>query len=236
MRLLTLSAILLFASVTIAADRPVVRSAKSGPWEAADTWVDGKVPVPGDTVLIRPGHRVVYASNLDKAFRSVHVGGTLAFDPDKDTLLAVGLLKIQPGENTAEEGFDCDAHIEIPKDGETKPALEVGTPDRPIRKSAIIRLTYFDGMNKESLPALICCGGRMDLHGAPLSRTWLKLGTNVKKGDASVTLSEPVTGWKVSDKLIVTGTKDPDEQRGVQYTEEATSRRSTGPRSRSTRH
>jgi G8 domain len=221
-RHLTLSALLLFASVTVAADRPIVRSAKSGHWEAADTWVDRKAPAPGDTVLIRPGHRVVYASNSDKAFRSVHVGGILAFDPDKDTLLAIGLLKVQPGENTAEEGFDCDAHIEMPKDGEAKPALEVGTPHQPIRKSAIIRLTYFEGMNKESLPALICCGGRMDLHGTPMNRTWLKLGANVKKGDSTVTLAEPIAGWKVGDKLIVTGTKDPDEQRGVHYTEDAT--------------
>ena len=222
MRLFTLSFLLLLASLVPAADRPVVRSAQSGPWEAADTWVGGMVPAAGDTVLIRPGHRVVYASNSDKAFRSIHVGGILAFDPDRDTVLAVGLLKVQPGENTAEEGFDCDAHIETPKDGEPKPALEVGTPEQPIRKSAIIRLTYFEGMNKESCPALICCGGRMDLHGTPMNRTWVKLGADVKKGDSTVTLSDAVTGWKAGDKVIVTGTKDPDEQRGVRYTEEAT--------------
>jgi hypothetical protein len=221
-RLLTLFALLLSAAITVAADRPTIRSAKSGPWEAADTWVDGKTPTPGDTVLIRPGHRVVYASKSDQAFRSIHVSGVLAFDPDKDTLLAVGLLKIQPGENTAEEGFDCDAHIEMPKEGEAKPALEIGTLDQPIRKSAIIRLTYFEGMNKDSLPALICCGGRMDLHGTPMSRTWVKLGADATKGALVVTLSEPVTGWKVGDRLLVTGTKDPDEQRGVHYTEEAT--------------
>jgi len=215
-------ALLLLASLAAADDRPVVRSARSGPWEAADTWAGGKAPSPGETVLIRPGHRVVYGGTADKAYRSIHVGGTLAFDPDRDTLLAVGLLKVQPGENTAEEGFDCDAHIEIPKDGEPKPALEIGTSEHPVRKSAVIRLTYFEGMNKDSLPALICCGGRMDLHGMPLSRTWVKLGANVKKGGSTVTISEAVTGWKVGDKVIVTGTKDPDEQNGVRYTEEAT--------------
>jgi hypothetical protein len=220
----SLPAVLLLVAIATADDRPVFRSARSGPWEAGDTWAGGKVPGAGDTVLIRPGHRVVYGSNSDKAFRAVHVGGTLTFDPGKDTVLAVGLLKVQPGQNTAEEGFDCDAHIEMAKDGEPKPALEVGTSDRPIRKSAVIRLTYFDGMNKESLPALICCGGRMDLHGAPLNHAWVKLGTDVKKGQSLVTLADPVTGWKVGDRVIVTGTKDPDERNDVRYTEEATVR------------
>src|SRR5262249_24367882 len=161
----------LFASVAFAAERPVNRSAKSGPWEKADTWVDAKAPSPGDVVLIRPGHRVTYASNSDKPYRAIHVGGTLAFDPDRDTLLPVGLLKVQPGESCVEDGFDCDAHMEAPKDGEPKPALEVGTPDAPIRKSAIIRLHFFEGMNKETLPAVICCGGRMDFHGRPMNHT-----------------------------------------------------------------
>ena len=222
MRLFALPALLLVASSTLAAERNIVRSAKSGAWESADTWAGGKTPVPGDTVLIRPGHRVVYASNSDKAYRSIHIGGTLVFDPDKDTVLAVGLLKIQPGENTAEEGFDCDAHLETPKEGEPKPALEVGTPDAPIRKSAIIRLVYFDGMDKESCPAIVCCSGQMDFHGARMSRVWLKLGADAKKGESTITLSELVTGWRVGDKVIVTGTKDPDERDGRFFTEEAT--------------
>jgi len=221
---------LLLASASLAADRPVVRSAKSGPWESPDTWTGGKVPTPGASVLIRPGHRVVYGSSSDKAYRAIHVGGTLAFDPDKDTVLAVGLLKIQPGENTSEEGFDCDAHVETPKEGEPRPALEVGTADRPVRKSARIVLAYFDGMDKQSCPAIVCCGGGMDFHGSPMNRTWVKLGADVKKGDNAVSLVEGVTGWRVGDKVIVTGTKDPDERAGVVFTEEATIKAVDGTR------
>lgn len=230
MRFPTLVAALLVASLAPAADRHVIRSATSGPWDEPATWAGGKVPSPGDTVLIRPGHRVVYGSNSDKAFRSIHVAGTLAFDGNKDTVLAVGLLKIQTGESTAEEGFDCDAHVEAPKEGEPKPALEVGTPDHPIRRSAVIRLVYFDGMEKDSLPAIVCCGGRMELHGSPMDRTWVKLGADARKGDSTVTLAEPATGWRVGDKVIVTGTKDPDERDGVAFTEEAAIRAIDGPR------
>src|SRR5438445_3321 len=81
------------------------------------------------------------------------------------------------------------------------PALEVGTPGRPIpaRHRAVIRLVYFPGMDRESCPAVVCCGGRMDFHGAPLGRTWVKLGATAKKGDTTVTLAEPVRGWRAGD-------------------------------------
>jgi hypothetical protein len=128
---------------------------------------------------------------------------------------------VQADESCSEEGFDCEAHVGEPEAGATRPALEVGTPENPIRKSAIIRLHYFDGMNKESCPALVCCGGRMDLHGTPMSRTWVKLGADVKKGESIVTLGEAANGWRIGDRVIVTGTKDPDESRDGFFTEEA---------------
>ena len=51
-------------------------------------------------------------------------------------------------------------------------------------------------MDKESCPAIVCCGGRMDFHGAPLSRTWVKLGATAKKGDTTVTLPRPSPAGK----------------------------------------
>src|SRR5262249_42559337 len=88
------------------------------------------------------------------------------------------------------------------------PTLEVGSSDHPIEagRTALIRLVYFAGMNKESCPAIVCCGGRMDFHGAGVSRSWVKLGTTAKKGDSAVTLAEAVTGWKVGDRLVLTST------------------------------
>ena len=53
------------------------------------------------------------------------------------------------------------------------PVLEVGSPEAPVAadKTALIRLHYVEGMDRQSCPAIVCCGGRMDFHGAPLSRT-----------------------------------------------------------------
>ena len=48
-------------------------------------------------MLVRPGDRVVYDMATETVIRAVHVGGTLAFSHDKDTLLCAGLIRIAPG-------------------------------------------------------------------------------------------------------------------------------------------
>ena len=187
----------------------LIRSARSGPWSEANTWEGGKLPPALSRVQIRTGHTVSYDMKSDRVIRSIHVAGTLRFSPDKDTRLDVGLIKIQPGDDASEDGFDCDAHAMEPPAGQPRPALEVGTPDRPIDvgRTTLIRLTHVNGLDKLSCPAIVCCGGRMDFHGTPSSRSWVRLGATAKKGESVVTLAEPVTGWKVGDRVIVTPTK-----------------------------
>jgi G8 domain len=195
-----------------------VRSAKSGPWSDQQTWENGKFPAAGARVQIRPGHTVTYDLAAGPAIRFIHIAGILTFARDKCTTLEVGLIAIQPGDEPAsEDGFDCDAHAPEVAFGETRPALEIGTPENPLdaKFSATIRLRYFDGQNKQSCPAIVCCGGRMDFHGAPMDRTWLKLGASAKKGDTAVVLSESVTGWKVGDRVLITATQGLDTVSGT---------------------
>ncbi len=197
----------------------LIRSAHSGPWSAADTWEGGKVPGRGAKVQVRAGHTVTYDLSSDQVIRSIHVAGTLAFARDRDTRLDVGLIKIQPGDDASENGFDCDAHLKAPDPATDRPVLEVGTATDPIPPghTAVIRLAAVQGLDKETCPAIVCCGGRMDLHGAPLSRTWVKLGATVNPGrmgkrlilppgDTEIRLAEPVTGWRVGDRILVTTT------------------------------
>jgi hypothetical protein len=201
----------------------LVRSAHSGPWSAPATWEGGRVPGAGARVQVRPGHVVTYDLRAEHAIRSLHVAGTLTFAPERDTRLDVGLLKVQPGDDASENGFDCDAHLSAVHPGTPQPALEVGTADRPIAAghTALIRLVYVDGLDRESCPAIVCCGGRMDFHGAPRSRTWVKLGATARKGDDTLTLAEPVAGWRVGDHVIVTATHlTHDDGRGRRSTEE----------------
>ncbi|MFO0969951.1 MAG: G8 domain-containing protein, partial [Gemmataceae bacterium] len=167
----------------------------------------GRLPPAGAIVLIRAGHAVVYDRDSAEAIRSLHVSGVLTFAADRDTRLDVGLVRIQAGDTVDEEGFDCSAHVK-PDDSRPRPEFLVGAPDTPILagKTARIRLVYFDGMDRKSCPAIVCCGGRMEFHGAPLSRTWVKLGAPVETGQSEVMLDEPVTGWRVGDRVILTAT------------------------------
>ena len=122
-------------SLVMLAARPpadVVRSGKSGPWSDAATWAGGAVPGPASKVLVRPGHEVLYDVVSDQAIRAIYVGGTLRFATDRSTRLDVGLIKIQAGEDCVEDGFTCDVHLQEPDPKEARPALEVGSVDRPV--------------------------------------------------------------------------------------------------------
>lgn len=196
-------------SSALGADSPrIVRSEQSGLWSAKTTWERGVIPGSGDKVQIRTGHSVVYDVNSKDVIRLVHVAGKLSFARDRDTRLDVGLLKIQAGDDLSEEGFDCEAHLPEANPNAPRPALEVGSADRPIQadRTATIRLVLIDGHDPKSCPAIVCCGGRMDFHGSPLSRTWVKLGAPVNAKDSDITLAEAVTGWRVGDRVILTAT------------------------------
>ena len=218
-----LAAILLVClpSLAVAADPPVIQSAKSGLWSAPGTWAGNTVPGEGSRVLVKDGHRVVYDAKSDAVVRGVTVSGALVFATDTDTVLNVGLLKVQPGGEYSEDGFDCD-HAAPADHAKPRPELLVGTPDKPIAagKTALIRLHFVEGMDKEKCPAIISCGGRMDFHGQPMSHTWVKFGATSKIGDNAVTLAEPVTGWRVGDRVIVTGTQTHGPAKTESTTEE----------------
>ncbi|MFM9964174.1 MAG: G8 domain-containing protein [Planctomycetaceae bacterium] len=233
-----LSAVCLLSVMSIlsadvsAADAAWARSARSGSWSDSATWEGNQVPAAGARVHVRPGHVVVYDVKSETTIRAVCVAGTLTFAADRDTQLNVGVLKVEATDEPTEEGFDCDAHIEVLPAGAVRPALLVGTPETPIhaKHTALIRLMPFEGQDKQSCPAIVCCGGRMEFHGAPLGRTWVKLGATAKKGDAAVicsrtrqssddrasstrslatsaTESQPLTGWRIGDRVIITATR-----------------------------
>jgi hypothetical protein len=220
-----LAAILPVLPIATAADIPVVQSAGSGPWSATATWKGGKVPGSNVKVKILQGHTVTYDIEAadDVVIRSLHIAGTLTFAKDKNTRLNAGLIKVQDTDDTDEEGFDCEGHVAEPEPGKQRPALLVGTPEEPIAvgSRALIRLTYVEGLDKNSCPAIVCCGARMDFHGQPMNRTWVKLGETANKGDKQVLLEEGVTGWRVGDQIILTPTQtdyksDPiNEQRKI---------------------
>jgi hypothetical protein len=189
-----------------------MRSVSGGKWSDAKTWSTERVPGAGDRVLVARGTRVEYDVQSPAIVRLIQVVGTLDFSRERDTELNVGILTVSHSEECSENGFSCE--FEGAGAGPKSPAGEwpsllVGEPDDPIpaERTARIRLHYLDGMNKDDAPAIACCSGRMEVHGSPLSRTWVKLGANAKPGDDRVVLSEGVAGWRVGDEVIVTASK-----------------------------
>jgi hypothetical protein len=198
-----------------------VKSVRSGSWSDPQTWEPAAVPAAGQRVLVSSKTRVIYDRASDDVIRLIQVAGEMSFARDRNTALNVGLLKVQNSERCSESGFRCDLHA-VTEAGEPSehpsggtPALEVGTSDEPIpaQFTARIRLHYMEGMSKDDAPAISACSARMDFHGAPMNRTWVKLGSSVKAGDGKVTLAEPVTGWRVGDEVIVTGSIHGDHLR-----------------------
>src|SRR6185503_9113700 len=74
----------------------------------------------------------------------------------------------------------------------------------PAGIKATIRLKHFKGTNVETLPAIVACGGRWDVHGAPLKRTWVKLAAPARSGDTLVKLEERMADWRAGDRVIIT--------------------------------
>src|SRR5215212_5245163 len=188
-----------------------VHSAGSGNWSDAKTWQEGRLPKAGERVQIRDGHRVVYDIASDQAIRMIHVAGKLSFATDRSTRLDVGLLRISAGESADEDGFVCHGAVAaLPEIKGERPVVEMGTSESPMPANVkcTIRLVYFEGMDKETMPAIINCGGRWDAHGAAMSRTWVKLGANVAAGARAITSAEGVSGWKVGDRVIVTASTE----------------------------
>lgn len=202
-----------------------IHSAGSGAWSSPKTWRGGKQPATGDRVLVREGHTVVYDVASEKVIRSIHISGTLTFANNRNTRLDVGLIRIAPGNRIVEAGFDCDHTPDAKKlksiagkGGQpgfsalcaccdNKAALLVGTPERPIdaKHTALIRLHYIAGMDRKSCPAIVCCGGRMDFHGAPLERTWMRLDATTRVDSKIVVTAHRPKGWSVGDRVILTG-------------------------------
>jgi G8 domain len=218
-RLFSLVVVFGFTATAHAADFPLIRSARSGAWSAKTTWEQDRLPKAGDRVVIRTGHQVLYDVASEEVIRLVQIAGTLEFARDRVTRLDAGLITIIRSEEPSEEGFNCHAPMGgVDKAADSaRPALLVGRPGLPISAdvSATIRLHYIEGMDRLSCPAIVCCGGRMEFYGTPMSQTWLKLRQTADAGSSSIYVDEWAEGWKQGDRVIVTGTKRQRDGRGV---------------------
>lgn len=205
------------ASAQVTTREPTIKSVQSGPWSAAQTWQGNRLPTTGDVVLIATEHEVAYDVESKHVIRSIHVSGTLKFATHQNTRLEVGLIRVAGGDEVIEDGFDCDPSHTSHANTMSPAQLLVGTADQPIHNAnqCLIRLHAIEGSDANSWPAIVCCGGRMEIHGAPLARTWVKLTRTADEGATKIFLRESVTDWNPGDRLVITGTSRQEPSAGV---------------------
>lgn len=170
---------------------PTIISIASGNWSSASTWSLGRTPVAGDIVSIGSGHTVIYDVVSNAAVKTVAIqfGGHLVFRTDVDTrLTVVNLLVMEGGE------------------------LLIGTVANPVAANVKAEVIFanvpLDLVNDPSQYGNGLIGlGKVTMHGAVRNETFVRLAVEPKAGDTTLTLSQPVTGWKAGDRLILPDTR-----------------------------
>ena len=149
---------------------PLIRSVASGRWSDPASWEGGRVPGRGPACRCGPATSIIYdietrPDSLDPRRRhsavrprSRHAARRRADqDPGRRRRRRVG-FRLRDASGQAGAGGS--------------PGGLGGRHSRTARSRAItrrsIRLALVRGLDPEECPAIVCCGGRMDFHGAEL--------------------------------------------------------------------
>lgn len=171
------------------AQNPTIQSVANGNWSSPSTWNLGRVPVSTDIVLVK--HMVTYDSTTgDANVIGIAGGAALKFSTTISTKLRVGTLLVQP------QGY-----------------LEVGTPANPISANLTAEIMIKNvPINTTTDPneygtGILDIDGKVVMHGAVKTPTFLRLATEPKKGNTTLSLESPVSGWTVGDHLVIPDTR-----------------------------
>jgi hypothetical protein len=170
---------------------PTIVSAHSGPWSDPLTWSLGRVPGAGDVVSIDTNTTVTYDTVSDANINTVVIqaGGHLAFRTDVNTRLTVtNLLVLQGGE------------------------LQIGTAAAPVAANVTAEVIFPDipldtARDPEQFGHGLIGLGKVTMNGAAKNQTFVRLGAEPRAGATTLTLSQPVSGWRVGDQLVLPDTR-----------------------------
>src|SRR5215831_537261 len=169
--------------------QPTVMSVAGGAWSNPATWSTGKVPSQEDRIAITARHDVAYDVASDAKLACVEVRGRLRFRADINTRMKTANLMVM------DEGY-----------------LEVGSASAPIAASVIAEIIISDQKIDRRLdPAELGAGieslGRIRMHGAMKSPTFVRLAEEPMTGQTTLTLEQSVTGWKAGDHIVIPDTR-----------------------------
>ena len=161
---------------------------KDGSWFDPLTWANGAVPGDGARVLIPEGITVAYDSASNASIFTVRVDGELDFATDRNTFMEVDTFVVTP-----------TGH------------LTIGTLDNPVAADveAVISIASNGPIDVAWDPMLLSRGlishGAIEINGAEKA-SFIRLAADPMAGDTSLLLDEPPEGWRVGDRLVLTGT------------------------------
>ncbi len=164
-------------------------SAQSGNWSDPETW-GGCLPTPTDHATIAGGHTVIVDGTV--AVTEVLVHGRLAACRTCKSLLDVGSVIVLAGGT-----------------------LDYGTATSPIPAgiSATILLRDLPNATFTHLhgqpglqPVLHAHGGAIEMQGSGPAVPWMPLSGDVPAGGVTLDVNDDLTGWRVGDTVLVTGT------------------------------
>ena len=180
--------------------QPTVTSVADGLWSNPATWSTGKIPASDARVAISTGRDVVYDVVSDTKLGCVEVRGRLRFQADVNTRMKTANLMVM------DEGY-----------------LEVGSASAPIAASVIAEIIIADQKIDRRLdPAELGAGieslGRIRMHGAMKSPTFVRLAEEPLTGQTTLTLEQSMTGWKAGDHIVIPDTRQlRQRERGSDY-------------------
>lgn len=166
-----------------------VFSVKNGLWSDGATWSTGAAPGAGDIVRITPGTDVTYNVVSDLAIDSIGIEGALRFATNVNTKLIVANLLVLP-----------------------TGTLEVGTAANPIASEKTASIVFADkAIDLVNDPMQWGTGllvfGKIRVHGRPIEETFVRLSAEAMAGATTLSLSEPVSDWRVGDAIHLPDTR-----------------------------
>ena len=181
---------------------PTILSVRSGNWTDPGTWSLGRVPGDGDVVSITGNTTVTYDTSSLAHLNTVAVqaAGALKFRNNLNTKIIVGNFLVLPGGD-----------------------LEVGTQASPIAPNVTADIVIANqAINTAVDPSQYGTGliglGTVTMAGATMTPTFDRLAAEPHAGNTTLTLSQPVSGWRPGDRLILPDSRQLNwDQRGAAY-------------------
>lgn len=161
---------------------------KSGSWFDPSTWANGEIPGDGAKVVVPDGVEVLYDAESEASIFTVRVDGALTFATDRDTHLVVDTLVVSP-----------------------IGALTIGAAENPVAAgvNAVITIADNGPIDVSWDPQLLSRGivshGDVSIHGAE-KENFIRVAADPMAGATSLTLEAPPEGWRVGDRIVLTGT------------------------------